>query len=51
MNYSAENVKVWNKKESNKCGLVLFAQKQKDPWYIDNVCYKHTIGDKSKFCV
>ena len=41
MNYSAENVKVWKKKESNKCGLVLSAQKQKNPWYIDSGCSKH----------
>ena len=30
MNCSAER-KVWKKKESNKCGLVLSAQRQKDP--------------------
>ena len=47
MNYSAENVKVWKKKESNKCGLLLSAQKKMDPSYIDNGCSKHMTGDKS----
>ena len=49
MNYSSENVKVWKKKESNKCGLVVSAQKQKDPWYIGSGCSKHMTGDKSNF--
>jgi hypothetical protein len=49
INSSAENVKIWKKKESNKCGLVLSAQRQKDPWYIDSGCSKHMTGDKSKF--
>lgn len=31
VNYSVEKEKVWRKKEDNKCGLVLFAQRQKDP--------------------
>jgi hypothetical protein len=51
INSSAENVKIWKKKESNKCGLVLSAQRQKDPWYIDSGCSKHMTGDKSKFHV
>jgi hypothetical protein len=46
---TAENVKVWKKKADDKCGLVLSAQKQKNPWYIDSRCSKHMIGDKSKF--
>ena len=49
MNYSAENVKFWKKKESNKCGLVLSTQKQKDLSYIDSGCSKHITSDKSKF--
>ena len=28
---------------------MLSAQRQKDPWYIDNGCSKHMTGDKSKF--
>jgi hypothetical protein len=24
-------------------------QRQKNPWYIDNGCSKHIMGDKSKF--
>jgi hypothetical protein len=46
---TAENVKVWKKKADDKCGLVLLAQKQKNPWYIDSGCSKHMTGDKSKF--
>jgi hypothetical protein len=48
-NHRAENVNVWKKKEDNKCGLVLAAQRQKNPWYIDNGCSSHMTGDKSKF--
>jgi hypothetical protein len=36
------------KKDSEKCGLVLSAQKQKDPWNIDSGCSKHMTGDKDK---
>jgi hypothetical protein len=32
----AENVKFWKKKESDKCGLVLSAQRKTNPWYIDS---------------
>jgi hypothetical protein len=46
---TTENVKVWKKKANDKCGLVLSAQKQKNPWYIDSGCSKHMTGDKSKF--
>ena len=46
---STENDKVWKKKESNKCGLVLSAQKQKDSWYIDSGCSRHMTGDRHKF--
>jgi hypothetical protein len=49
LNPSAENVKVWKKKENEKCGLVLSAQRQKNPWYIDNGCSKHMMRDKGKF--
>jgi hypothetical protein len=49
LNSPAENVKVWKKKESDKCGLVLSAQRQTNPWYIDSVCSKHMTGDKGKF--
>jgi hypothetical protein len=49
LNPTAENVKVWKKKADDKCGLVLSAQKQKNPWYIDSGCSKHMTGDKSKF--
>jgi hypothetical protein len=49
LNPSSENVKVWKKKEDDKCGLVLSAQRQKNPWYIDSGCSKHMTGDKSKF--
>jgi hypothetical protein len=45
----AENVKFWKKKESNKCGLVLSAQRKMNPWYIDSGCSKHMTGDKGKF--
>jgi hypothetical protein len=46
---TSENFKVWKKKEDDKCGLVLSAKKQKNPWHIDSGCSKHMIGDKSKF--
>jgi hypothetical protein len=36
-------------KESEKCGLVLSSQKQKDPWYIDSGCSNQMTGDKDKF--
>jgi hypothetical protein len=32
----AENVKFWKKNESDKCGLVLSAQRKMNPWYIDS---------------
>jgi hypothetical protein len=46
---TVENVNVWKKKADDKCGLVLSAQRQKNPWYIDSGCSKHMTGDKSKF--
>jgi hypothetical protein len=49
LNPSAKNVKGWKKKESDKCGLVLSAQRQNNPWYIDSGCSKHIMGDKGKF--
>jgi hypothetical protein len=49
LNSPAENIKVWKKKESDKCILVLLAQRQTKPWYIDNGCSKHMTGDKGKF--
>jgi hypothetical protein len=49
LNSPGENVKVWKKKESDKCGLVLSAQRQTKPWYIDTVFSKHMTGDKGKF--
>jgi hypothetical protein len=45
----ARNASTWKKKDSEKCGLVLSTQKQKDPWYIDNGCSKHMTGDKDNF--
>jgi hypothetical protein len=49
LNPSAKKVKVWKLKENDKCGLVLSAQRQKNPWYIDSGCSKHMTGDKGKF--
>jgi hypothetical protein len=49
LNSPAENVKVWKKKESDKCVLVLSAQIQTNSWYIDNGCSKHMTGEKGKF--
>jgi hypothetical protein len=49
LNPAAENFKVWKKKEDDQCQLVLSAQRQKNPWYIDSGCSKHMTGDKSKF--
>jgi hypothetical protein len=49
LNSPTENVKVWKKKESEKCGLVLSAQRQTKPWYIDSGFSKHMMGDKGKF--
>jgi hypothetical protein len=45
----AKNVKVWKKKESDKCGLVFSSQRQTNPWYIDSGCSKHMTRDKGKF--
>ena len=44
----AKNVSTWKKKDSEKCGVVISYQKQKDPWYIDSGCSKHMTGDKDK---
>jgi hypothetical protein len=49
LNPTAENFKVWKKKEDDKCRLVLSSQRQKNPQYIDSGCSKHMTGDKSKF--
>jgi hypothetical protein len=49
LNSTAENVKVWKKKVDDKCGLVLSAQRKKNPWYIDSGFSKHMTGDRSKF--
>jgi hypothetical protein len=49
LNSPAENVKVWKKKESDKCGLVFSAQRKTNPWYIESGCSKHMMGDKGKF--
>jgi hypothetical protein len=49
LKYPTENVKFWKKKESDKCGLVLPAQRKANPWYIDSGCSKHMTGDKGKF--
>ena len=49
INPLARNANTCKKKDSEKCGLVLSAQKQKDPWYIDSGCSKHITGDKDKF--
>jgi hypothetical protein len=46
---TAENVKVWKKKVDQKCGLVLSAQRQNNPWYVDSGCSKHMTRYKSKF--
>jgi hypothetical protein len=48
-NHRVENVNVWKKKEDNKCGLVLAAQRQNNPLYIDSGCSIHMTSDKSKF--
>jgi hypothetical protein len=49
LNSPTKNVKVWKKRESDKCGLVFSAQRQTNPWYIDSGCSKHMSGDKGKF--
>jgi hypothetical protein len=49
LNPTAENFKIWKKKEDDKCRLVLSSQREKNPWYIDSGCSKHMTGDKSKF--
>jgi hypothetical protein len=49
LNFPTKNVKVWKKKESDKCGLVLSGQRQTNPWYIDNGCSKDMTRDKGKF--
>jgi hypothetical protein len=46
---TSENVKVWKKKVDDKCGLVLSAQRKKNPWYINSGCSKHMTRDRSKF--
>jgi hypothetical protein len=46
INPFARNANTWKKKDSEKCGLVLSTQKQKDSWNIDSGCSKHMTGDK-----
>jgi hypothetical protein len=48
LNSSTENVKVWKKKESDKCGLLLSDQRQKNPWNIDSRCSKHMTVEKDR---
>jgi hypothetical protein len=45
----ARNASTCKKKDSEKCGLVLSAQRQKNPWHIESGCSKHMTRDKSKF--
>jgi hypothetical protein len=45
----ARNASTWKKNDSEKCGLVLSAQRKNNPWYIDSGCSKHMTGDKSNF--
>jgi hypothetical protein len=45
----SRNASKWKTKDNEKCGLVLLAQKQKGPWYIDSGCLKRMTGDKDKF--
>jgi hypothetical protein len=49
LNSPTKNVNVWKKKESDKCGLVLLAQRKTNPWYIDSGFSKHMMGVKDKF--
>jgi hypothetical protein len=49
INPLARNASTWKKKDSEKCGLILSAQKKKYPWYIDSGCSKHMIGEKDNF--
>jgi hypothetical protein len=49
INPLARNASTWKMKDSEKCGLILLDQKQKDPWYIDSGCSKHMNGEKDKF--
>jgi hypothetical protein len=48
INLFARNASTWKKKGSEKCGLVLSTQKQKDSWNIDSGCSKHMTGEKDK---
>jgi hypothetical protein len=45
----ARNASTWKKKDSEKCGLLLSTQKQKEPWYIDSGYSKHMTRDKDTF--
>ena len=44
------NPKIWRRKEyqSKRCGIALYAEGQKNQWYIDNGFSKHMTGDKHK---
>jgi hypothetical protein len=44
----ARKANTWKRKDSEKWGLVLSTQKQKDSWNIDSGCSKHMNGDKDK---
>jgi hypothetical protein len=48
INLLARKASTWKKKDSEKCGLILSTQKQKDSWNIDSECSKHMTGDKDK---
>jgi hypothetical protein len=43
------NASTLKKKDSENYGLVISAQRQKNPWYINSGCSKHMTGDKRKF--
>jgi hypothetical protein len=44
----ARKASTWKRKDSEKFGLLLSTQKQKDSWNIDSGCSKHITGEKDK---
>jgi hypothetical protein len=48
INLLAIKASTWKRKDSEKYGLVLSTQKQKDSWNIASGCSKHMTGEKDK---
>jgi hypothetical protein len=51
INLLARKANTWKRKDSEKCGLVLSTQKQKDSWNIDSGCSSTCLETRISFCL